>query len=112
MSIGTILLIILVIILLGGFSGFGGGPFYGTGRPRLAQASQKTRRHKDSGPLRGASFLERDRKELFAGLVLDDQGQAGMVIPTPFLKLTNCSKRKFERRLVVGQCRPARILFL
>jgi hypothetical protein len=26
MSIGTILLIILVIILLGGFSGFGGGP--------------------------------------------------------------------------------------
>jgi Protein of unknown function (DUF3309) len=24
-------LIILVIILLGGFSGFGGGPFYGTG---------------------------------------------------------------------------------
>jgi len=31
MSIGTILLIILVIILLGGFSGFGGGPFYGTG---------------------------------------------------------------------------------
>jgi hypothetical protein len=31
MSIGTILLIILVIVLLGGFSGFGGGPFYGTG---------------------------------------------------------------------------------
>ena len=31
MSIGTILLIILVIILLGGFSGFGDGPFYGTG---------------------------------------------------------------------------------
>jgi hypothetical protein len=31
MSIGTILLVILVIILLGGFSGFGGGPFYGTG---------------------------------------------------------------------------------
>jgi hypothetical protein len=31
MSIGTILIIILVIILLGGFSGFGGGPFYGTG---------------------------------------------------------------------------------
>ena len=31
MSIGTILLIILVIALLGGFSGFGGGPFYGTG---------------------------------------------------------------------------------
>jgi Protein of unknown function (DUF3309) len=27
----TILLIILVIALLGGFSGFGGGPFYGTG---------------------------------------------------------------------------------
>ena len=31
MSIGTILIIILVIILLGGFSGFDGGPFYGTG---------------------------------------------------------------------------------
>jgi Protein of unknown function (DUF3309) len=31
MSIGTILLIILVIALLGGFSGLGGGPFYGTG---------------------------------------------------------------------------------
>jgi hypothetical protein len=31
MSIGTILLIILVIALLGGFSGIGGGPFYGGG---------------------------------------------------------------------------------
>jgi Protein of unknown function (DUF3309) len=31
MSIGTILLIILVIALLGGFSGVGGGPFYGFG---------------------------------------------------------------------------------
>ena len=31
MSIGIILLIILVLILLGGFSGLGGGPFYGTG---------------------------------------------------------------------------------
>ena len=31
MSVGTILLIILVIALLGGFSGLGGGPFYGTG---------------------------------------------------------------------------------
>ena len=30
-SIGTIILIILVIALLGGFSGLGGGPFYGTG---------------------------------------------------------------------------------
>ena len=30
MSLGTILLIILVIALLGGFSGFGGGPFYGS----------------------------------------------------------------------------------
>ena len=29
MSIGTILLIILIILLLGGFSRFGGGPFYG-----------------------------------------------------------------------------------
>jgi hypothetical protein len=31
MSIGTILVILLVIMLLGGFSGLGGGPFYGTG---------------------------------------------------------------------------------
>jgi hypothetical protein len=31
MSLGTILVIILVIALLGGFSGLGGGPFYGTG---------------------------------------------------------------------------------
>src|ERR1700686_2504032 len=31
MSLGTIILIILVIALLGGFSGIGGGPFYGTG---------------------------------------------------------------------------------
>jgi hypothetical protein len=30
-SLGTILLIVLVIALLGGFSGLGGGPFYGTG---------------------------------------------------------------------------------
>lgn len=31
MSIGTVLLIILVIFLLGGFTGWGGGPFYGMG---------------------------------------------------------------------------------
>jgi Protein of unknown function (DUF3309) len=31
MSIGTILLIVLLVALLGGFSGLGGGPFYGTG---------------------------------------------------------------------------------
>ncbi len=31
MSVGTIILIILVIALLGGFSGLGGGRFYGTG---------------------------------------------------------------------------------
>lgn len=31
MSLGTIILIVLVILLLGGFSGLGGGPFYGTG---------------------------------------------------------------------------------
>jgi hypothetical protein len=31
MSLGTILLIVLIVILLGGFSGLGGGPFYGTG---------------------------------------------------------------------------------
>lgn len=31
MSIGTVLLIVLVIFLLGGFSGFRGGPGYGFG---------------------------------------------------------------------------------
>jgi hypothetical protein len=31
MSIWTIILIILVIALLGGFAGIGGSPFYGTG---------------------------------------------------------------------------------
>ena len=31
MSIGTIILIILVLAVLGGFIGIGGGPFYGTG---------------------------------------------------------------------------------
>jgi hypothetical protein len=31
MSLGTILLIVLIIALLGGFSGLGGGRFYGTG---------------------------------------------------------------------------------
>jgi hypothetical protein len=31
MSLGTILLIILIIALVGGFSGVGGGLFYGTG---------------------------------------------------------------------------------
>lgn len=31
MSIGAILLIILIIVLLGGFGNFNGGPFYGTG---------------------------------------------------------------------------------
>ena len=31
MSVGTILLIILIVALLGGFSGIGGGRFYGTG---------------------------------------------------------------------------------
>jgi uncharacterized membrane protein YtjA (UPF0391 family) len=31
MSVGAIILIILIIALLGGFSGIGGGPFYGTG---------------------------------------------------------------------------------
>src|SRR4051812_34013623 len=40
MSVGTIILIILIIALLGGFSGIGGGPFYGPrhyggGGPRL-----------------------------------------------------------------------------
>jgi hypothetical protein len=31
MSVGTLLLIVLVIALLGGFSGVGGAPFYGGG---------------------------------------------------------------------------------
>ncbi|HUE65303.1 MAG TPA: DUF3309 family protein [Rhizomicrobium sp.] len=31
MSLGTILLVILIVALLGGFSGIGGGRFYGTG---------------------------------------------------------------------------------
>lgn len=31
MNIWTIVIIVLVIALLGGFSGIGGGPFYGTG---------------------------------------------------------------------------------
>jgi hypothetical protein len=31
MSLGNILLVVLIIALLGGFSGYGGGPFYGTG---------------------------------------------------------------------------------
>jgi hypothetical protein len=39
LTTGTILLIILVIILLGGFSGFGGGPFYGTGYLAVGSAS-------------------------------------------------------------------------
>lgn len=31
MGLGTILIILLILALLGGFSGLGGGPFYGTG---------------------------------------------------------------------------------
>jgi len=31
MPLGWIILIILIVILMGGFSGVGGGPFYGTG---------------------------------------------------------------------------------
>jgi hypothetical protein len=31
MSLGTILVIILIVVLLGGFGNWGGGPFYGTG---------------------------------------------------------------------------------
>lgn len=31
MSIGTILIVLLVILLLGGFTGIGGGNFYGRG---------------------------------------------------------------------------------
>jgi hypothetical protein len=40
MSIGAILLIILVIILLGSFSGFGGSGIYDL--PRLTNAQSKT----------------------------------------------------------------------
>ena len=44
MTVGTIILIILIIALLGGFSGIGGGPFYGTGilRRRRAWASSSS----------------------------------------------------------------------
>lgn len=31
MTLGTILVIVLLIVLLGGFTGWGGGPFYGQG---------------------------------------------------------------------------------
>ena len=31
MTLGTILLIVLIIALIGGFRGVGGSPFYGTG---------------------------------------------------------------------------------
>jgi hypothetical protein len=31
MSLGLILIIVLILALLGGFTGWGGGPFYGTG---------------------------------------------------------------------------------
>jgi hypothetical protein len=31
MTIGTILLVVLIIALVGGFTGLGGGRFYGTG---------------------------------------------------------------------------------
>lgn len=31
MNLGLLILIILIVILAGGFSGLGGGPFYGTG---------------------------------------------------------------------------------
>jgi hypothetical protein len=39
MSLGTILLIVLVIALLGGFSGLGGGSFYGTGYTAAADSA-------------------------------------------------------------------------
>ena len=71
MSLGTILLIILIIVLLGGFSGLGGGPFYGTGYygggglgprdrhpfdPRLArQAVMRRRRANDRSRLTGSA---------------------------------------------------------
>jgi hypothetical protein len=33
MGIGVILVVVLVIILAGGLTGYGGGPFYGRGYP-------------------------------------------------------------------------------
>lgn len=30
-TLGTIVLVFLAVVLFGGFSGWGGGPFYGTG---------------------------------------------------------------------------------
>ena len=47
MSLGTILLIVIVIALLGGFSGLG-GPFYGTGYNLRCNSMQleETRLHR------------------------------------------------------------------
>ena len=50
MSVGTIILIILVIVLLGGFSGFGGGPFYGTGYYGGGRPGSGDRYPVDPGP--------------------------------------------------------------
>jgi len=46
----TIILIILVIALLGGFSGIGGGPFYGTGAALSRTSAAQANRSKD-GPI-------------------------------------------------------------
>ncbi len=55
MSIGTIILIILVIALLGGFSGIGGGPFYGTGLLRRRR-SRPGRHHPSDLVIDGPSL--------------------------------------------------------
>src|SRR5664279_6570485 len=55
MSLGTILLIIIVIALLGGFSGLGGGPFYLS----LIHISEPTRRT----PISYAVFCLKKKKK-------------------------------------------------
>jgi hypothetical protein len=54
-SLGTILLIILIIVLLGGFSGFGGGPFYGIGLLRRRWARPRNSYSVDLGSVRLSS---------------------------------------------------------
>src|SRR6202140_4847555 len=55
MSIGTIILIILVIALLGGFSGIGGGPIYGTGYYGGGGLGARQRVRARRGPMTGSA---------------------------------------------------------
>ena len=50
MSLGTILLVILIIALLGGFSGYGGGPF-------VRHLLRFTRRHTVFGPHKRQGYV-------------------------------------------------------